>query len=221
MKIDFHEIEFEAKVRELKLNFKLLNRDFLTIKETFVMQTNKEKMLAGELYQSFDQILSTERKEVQKLLYRLNQLEPDNFKEKSEILNLIFKDLGKNIFIELPFRCDYGYNISIGKNFFANFNCTFLDSAPIKIGNHVLFGPNVSLFTSGHPIDVEKRKKLFQFAKPITIENNVWIGGNTVVNPGVTIGENTVIGAGSVVTKSIPANVVAAGNPCKVIRKLD
>jgi acetyltransferase-like isoleucine patch superfamily enzyme len=185
------------------------------------MQTNKEKMLAGELYQSFDQILSKERQEVQKLLYRLNHLEPDNFKEKSEIFNLIFSDLGKNIFIELPFKCDYGYNISIGKNFFANFNCTFLDSAPIIIGDHVLFGPNVSLFTSGHPIDVEKRKKLFQFAKPITIENNVWIGGNTVVNPGVTIGENTVIGAGSVVTKSIPANVMAAGNPCKVIRNLD
>ncbi len=185
------------------------------------MQTNKEKMLAGEFYQSFDQILSNERQAVQKLLYRLNQLEPDNFKEKSEILNLIFSNLGKNTFIELPFRCDYGYNISVGKNFFANYNCTFLDSAPIKIGDYVLFGPSVSLFTSGHPIDVEKRKKLFQFAKPITIENNVWIGGNTVVNPGVTIGENSVIGAGSVVTKSIPANVVAAGNPCIVIRNLN
>ncbi len=185
------------------------------------MKTNKEKMLAGEFYQSFDNVLTYERLEVQKLLFRLNHLPPDHFKEKSEILNLIFKDLGKNVFIELPFRCDYGYNISIGKNFFANYNCIFLDSATIKIGDHVLFGPNVSLFTSGHPIDVEKRKKLFQFAKPITIENNVWIGGNTVVNPGVTIGENAVIGAGSVVTKSIPANVVAAGNPCKVIRNLD
>jgi len=199
----------------------VLKSDFLTINETFVMQTNKEKMLAGELYQSFDQILSNERQVVQKLLYRLNQLEPDNFKEKSEILSLIFNCLGKNVFIELPFRCDYGYNISIGKNFFANYNCTFLDSASIKIGDHVLFGPNVSLYTSGHPIDVENRKKLFQFAKPIIIENNVWIGGNTVVNPGVTIGENSVIGAGSVVTKSIPANVVAAGNPCKIIRILD
>jgi maltose O-acetyltransferase len=199
----------------------VLKSDFLTINETFVMQTNKEKMLAGELYQSFDQILSNERQKAQKLLYQLNNLEPYNFEEKSEILNLIIKELGKNIFIELPFRCDYGYNISIGKNFFANYNCTFLDSAQIKIGDHVLFGPNVSLYTSGHPVDVEKRNKLFQFAKPITIENNVWIGGSTVVNPGVTIGENSVIGAGSVVTKSIPANVVAAGNPCKIIRKVD
>ena len=198
-----------------------MNSDFLTIIETFEMHTNKEKMLAGELYQSFDQILSNERQVVQKLLYRLNQLEPDNFEEKSEILSLIFNCLGKNVFIELPFICDYGYNISIGKNFFANYNCTFLDSASIKIGDHVLLGPNVSLYTSGHPIDVENRKKLFQFAKPIIIENNVWIGGNTVVNPGVTIGENSVIGAGSVVTKSIPANVVAAGNPCKIIRKVD
>ncbi len=185
------------------------------------MQTNKEKMLAGELYHSFDLILSQERQEAQKLLFRLNNLAPDNFKEKSEIFNLIFRELGRNVFIELPFRCDYGYNISIGKNFFANYNCTFLDSAPIIIGDHVLFGPNVSLYTSGHPIEVEKRKKIFQFAKSIVIENNVWIGGNTLVNPGVTIGENSVIGAGSVVTKSIPANVVAAGNPCKVIRKLD
>jgi maltose O-acetyltransferase len=198
-----------------------LNSDFVIIKESFKMQTNKEKMLAGELYHSFDLILSQERQEAQNLLFRLNNLAPDNFKEKSAIFKLIFKELGRNIFIELPFRCDYGYNISIGKNFFANYNCTFLDSAPIIIGDHVLFGPNVSLYTSGHPIEIEKRKKLFQFAKSIVIENNVWIGGNTVVNPGVTIGENSVIGAGSVVTKSIPANVVAAGNPCKVIRKLD
>ena len=184
------------------------------------MQTNKEKMLIGAFYQSFDEELSKEREKANHLLFKLNKLSPGESNEKAELLKLIFNKMGKNVFIELPFRCDYGYNISIGKNFFENFNCTFLDSAPIEIGNFVLLGPNVSLFTSGHPVDAEKRRKLFQFAKPIIIGDNVWIGGNTVINPGVQIGENTVIGSGSVVTKSIPANVVAGGNPCKIIKKL-
>ena len=185
------------------------------------MSTNKEKMLAGELFQSFDEILTKERQKTQQLLFELHQLRPDNQPEKMDYFKSILKSMGKNVFIELPFRCDYGYNIEIGSHFFANFNCTFLDSAPIRIGNHVMLGPNVNLFTSGHPIEPKKRKQLYQFAKPIILENNVWIGGNSIVNPGVTIGENSVIGAGSVVTKSIPANVVAGGNPCKIIRKIE
>lgn len=121
---------------------------------------------------------------------------------------------------EPPFRCDYGYNIEIGENFYSNYNCTILDCAKVTIGNNVLFAPNVSLFTAGHPIDATLRAQEYEYAFPITIGNDVWIGGNTVINPGVTIGSNVVIGSGSVITKDIPSNCIAAGNPCRVIRDI-
>jgi acetyltransferase-like isoleucine patch superfamily enzyme len=181
--------------------------------------TNKEKMLAGEMFQSFDKELVQERWLATELCTRLNSLHPSDSETRISIYNQLFQQVGKSIFIETPFRCDYGKNIRIGSHFFANFNCVFLDSAPIQIGNHVLLGPNVQLYTSAHPLDTILRKKLFQFAQPIVIEDHVWIGGNVVINPGVTIGSNSVIGSGSVVTKSIPANVIAAGNPCRVIRE--
>lgn len=125
-------------------------------------------------------------------------------------------------YLEPPFRCDYGANITLGKNFYANFNCVVLDVAPVVIGDNVLFAPNVQIYTAGHPLDVKSRvEEGIEFGTPITIGNNVWLGGGVIVCPGVTIGDNSVIGAGSVVTKDVPANVVAAGNPCRVIRTLD
>jgi maltose O-acetyltransferase len=132
----------------------------------------------------------------------------------------MFKATGEDIYIEPPFRCDYGTNTTIGNNFYANFDCVFLDVAPIVIGENVMFGPKVNLLTPGHPIDAVIRNSGLEFGKKITIGDNVWIGGNAVVNPGVTIGNNTIIGSGSVVTKDIPDNVIAAGNPCKIIREI-
>jgi maltose O-acetyltransferase len=125
-----------------------------------------------------------------------------------------------NFFIEPPFHCDYGCNIEIGENFYANYNLVILDCAKVTIGDNVLIGPNVGIYTAGHPLHFELRKEELEFASPITIEDNVWIGGNVVLNPGVTIGRNSVIGSGSVVTKDTLANVVAAGNPCRVIREI-
>lgn len=127
-----------------------------------------------------------------------------------------------NAYLEPPFRCDYGSNIKVGKNFYTNFNCVILDVNTVTIGDNVLFAPNVQIYTAGHPLDVKGRvEDAIEFGYPITIGDNVWLGGGVIVCPGVNIGENTVIGAGSVVTKDIPANVVAAGNPCRVIRAIE
>ncbi len=184
------------------------------------METSKEKMMAeipfldqgGELFQ--------ERQHAKKILYQYNQLDPTRIKARNQLLKSLFGNTGNKFFIEPPFRCDYGYNISIGDNFYANYNLCILDGASVTIGNDVMLGPNVSIFTAGHPIDPELRAEGWEFSLAITIHDKVWIGGNTVLNPGVTIGENSVIGSGSVVTKDIPANVIAAGNPCKVIRSI-
>ncbi|WDF70467.1 sugar O-acetyltransferase [Sphingobacterium oryzagri] len=184
------------------------------------MKSSKEKMIAGEVYQAMGKELFEERQYAKEQLYTYNNLEPSKIKQRNQLLKKLFGASTNLFFIEPPFRCDYGYNIFLGDNFYANFNLTILDCAPVKIGDNVMIGPNVSLFTAGHPIHHEPRTAGWEYAKPITIEDNVWIGGNTVVNPGVTIGKNTVIGAGSVVTKDIPENVVAVGNPCRVIRNI-
>lgn len=151
---------------------------------------------------------------------KFNDTEPKSFKERQLLIKNLLKTKSNRFFIEAPFYCDYGFNISIDDNFFANYNCTLLDSAPITIGKNVLFGPHVSLFTSTHAIHPENRAKGWQCSKSITIADNVWLGGHVIVNPGVNIGENSIIGSGSVVTKDIPANVIAAGNPCKIIRNI-
>lgn len=184
------------------------------------MTTEKEKMITGEAYFANDKILSEDRLLAQTLCYRFNQLEPRQVKAKKQIVKDLFGKTEKMFYIEPPFRCDYGYNIEIGENFYANYNLTVLDCAPVRIGDNVMIAPNVSLFTAGHPIHHELRNTGLEYAIPITIGDNVWIGGNTVINPGVTIGENTVIGSGSVVTKDIPANVIAAGNPCRILRAI-
>lgn len=183
------------------------------------MKTEKLKMLAGEPYDAWDKTLYSERIECRKTLQQLNNAMPDSAEWRDAIDRLIPNSQGA--YIEPPFRCDYGTNIEIGKNFFANFNCVVLDVAKVTIGDNVLFGPNIQLYAAGHPLDVQGRvEQGIEFGLPITIGDNVWLGGSVVVCPGITIGDNSVIGAGSVVTKDIPANVVAAGNPCRVIRPL-
>ena len=180
--------------------------------------TEREKMLSGELYRdSKDGELFQERIRTKELLYDINALRPGEEEAKTALFQKLLGKTGENFYIETPFRCDYGSNIEIGEGFFANFNCTLLDCASITIGRDVLLGPNVSLFTAGHPVDPEIRRSGLEFAKPIVIGDNVWIGGGSIVAPGVTIGSNSVIGAGSVVTKDIPEGVVAVGVPCRVI----
>lgn len=184
------------------------------------MSSEKEKMLSGELYKSFDAELLAERQRAKEIVFRYNSLQPSMIEERNELLRSLFGSVKGNFFIEPPFRCDYGCNIEIGENFYANYNLVILDCAKVTIGDNVLIGPNVGIYTAGHPLHFELRNEEWEFACPITIEDNVWIGGNVVLNPGVTIGRNSVVGSGSVVTKDIPANVVAAGNPCRVIREI-
>ena len=184
------------------------------------MQSEKEKMLSGKPYKSFGEELLGERQYAKEFVFDFNNSRPAEIGTRNDIVKKLFGKTGKTFFIEPPFRCDYGYNIEIGENFYANYNCIILDCAKVIIGDNVLFAPNVSLYTAGHPIHYTIRNHEIEYAFPITIGNNVWIGGNVVINPGITIGENTVIGAGSIVTKNIPANVIAVGNSCKVLRQI-
>jgi maltose O-acetyltransferase len=181
------------------------------------MTSEKEKMVSGEPYDAWDKELYTDRINCRKILQKLNNSIPDTLEWRTAIDSLLPSSSGA--FLEPPFRCDYGYNLKVGKHFYANFNCVVLDGNIVKVGDNVMFGPNVQIYTAGHPLDAKSRvEDLIEFAHPITIEDNVWVGGGVIVLPNVTIGENSVIGAGSVVTKDIPPNVVAAGNPCRVMR---
>ena len=182
--------------------------------------TEKEKMTAGVLYNSTDNKLSLDRINAKKLCHKYNNLEPDNYEKRKEILKQLFGKTKENFWIEPIFWCDYGYNIEIGENFYSNHNLVILDPAKVTFGDNVFIAPNCGFYTAGHPVDAQLRNELLEFAHPITVGNNVWFGGNVVVLPGVTIGDNVVIGAGSVVTKDIPSNVVAVGNPCKVLREI-
>jgi maltose O-acetyltransferase len=180
----------------------------------------KEKMIRGKLYKAYDEELLRERQNAKKAIYEFNSSHPEEIEKRDNIIRSLFGHVKGKFFIEPPFRCDYGYNIYIGDNFYSNYNCTILDCAKVLIGDNVLFGPNVSLFTAGHPIHDEVRNEGLEHALPIVIGNNVWIGGGAIINPGITIDDNVVIGSGSVVTKDIPAYSIAVGNPCKVIRKI-
>lgn len=179
---------------------------------------NIERRDCGMAYIS-DEAVMKQQAECRKILQRLNTLDCSDFDRIGEIVKEL---LGKSekAYINPPFYCDYGKHIEVGKNFYANYNCTILDVAKVKIGDNCMFAPNVSIFTAGHPVHPVARNTMYEYGIEITIGDNVWIGGNTVVLPGVKIGSNTVIGAGSVVTKDIPDWVIAAGNPCKVIRKI-
>jgi maltose O-acetyltransferase len=183
------------------------------------MSTEKEKMLAGELYDPLDPQLSMERQRCRDLLKRINDTREDQTKERTDLLNELF-GAETGVWVQPPFFCDYGTNIRLGNKVFFNFNCVVLDVMQVTIGDNVLCGPSVQIYTATHPIEAEIRRKWLEFAKPVTIGSDVWLGGAAIICPGVTIGARSVIGAGSVVTRDIPADVFAAGNPCKVIRQL-
>ena len=185
------------------------------------MKTEKEKMLSGELYTATDTELTQERINSRLLLKVLNDSREDELEKRAEILTNLLPRKGNNVLIQPPFYCDYGTNMIIGDDVYFNFNCVVLDVMPVTIGARTLIGPNVQIYTATHPINYKERASGLEFAKPIHIGEDVWLGGSTVICPGITIGNRTVIGAGSVVTKNIPDDVFAAGNPCKVIRKLE
>ncbi|MFT8316173.1 MAG: sugar O-acetyltransferase [Clostridium sp.] len=180
----------------------------------------KERMIAGLPYKAWLDGLSEERIQNKLKIYDYNLLRPDEDKKMSQMIKDILGKTGDSIFIEQPFHCDYGKNIEVGNNFYANYNCTILDVSKVIIGENVMFAPNVAIYTAGHPIHPQSRNSGYEYGLAVTIGNNVWIGGSVVINPDIKIGNNVVIGSGSVVTKDIPDNVVAVGNPCKVIRKI-
>ncbi len=186
------------------------------------MESEKEKCRKGELYDANnDPELIAERQVCKGICYELNRLPPAEIDKRQEIIRNLFGKTKKQFLIEQPFYCDYGYNIEIGENFYANMNCVILDEAKVIFGDNVFIAPNCGFYTAGHPLDVEQRNRGLEYARPIIIGNNVWIGAHVCVLPGVTIGDNTVIGAGSVVSKSIPSNSLAVGNPCQVIRTIN
>ena len=183
--------------------------------------TEKEKMMAGEIYSAVDGELLRELAETREIIHDYNHLRPSETQKMKAILKSLLGSVGDdNITINQPFRCDYGKNISVGKGFFANFNFTVLDEARVTIGDDCFVGPNVSIYTACHSTDPLERNTRMEWAKPVTIGNNVWIGGSVTILAGVSIGDNVTVGAGSVVVKDIPSNCVAVGNPCKVIREL-
>jgi maltose O-acetyltransferase len=184
------------------------------------MASEKEKMLSGKPYKANDIELETERLRTRKLIHKYNQLAPDESDMQQKILKELLGTSGKQLVIEAPFRCDYGYNIHLGENFYANFNLLILDCAEVHIGNNALIGPDVGIYTAGHPIHPDLRNQDYEFAFPIKIGDSVWIGGYVVINPGVSIGDNVVIGSGSVVSRDIPSNSIAMGNPCRVLREI-
>ena len=180
----------------------------------------KERMLAGLPYKAWLDGLSEERLACARVIHEYNQLSSDQGERARELLRTLLGKTGKGAWINAPFHCDYGYNIEVGDNFFANYGLTILDVAKVTIGDNAQIAPNVSIYTAGHPIHPDSRNSGYEYGIPITIGDNVWIGGNVVILPGVTIGSNSVIGAGSVVSRDIPDWVIAVGNPCKVIRKI-
>ena len=183
--------------------------------------TEKEKCHNGLLYDAnYDEELLKERSVCKDLCYEYNNLRPSMIEERSRIIRLLLGKTCKNFLIEQPFYCDYGYNIEIGENFYMNVNCVILDGAKVTFGNNVFIAPNCGFYTAGHPLDVKQRNEGLEYAYPITIGHNVWIGANVTVLPGVSIGDDSIIGAGSVVTKDIPSGVMAVGNPCRVIREI-
>ncbi|MDR1093673.1 MAG: sugar O-acetyltransferase [Clostridiales bacterium] len=183
--------------------------------------TEKEKSALGLLYQPFDGAeLVAERAAAREKLFVFNRLSPSEAEKGREILRGLFGKCGKMFTVETPFRCDYGYNIEIGERFFSNYNFIVLDEAKVTFGDDVLIAPNVGIYTAGHPLDFERRAAALEYAYPVTVGDGVWIGAGVQILPGVSIGNGTVIGAGSVVIKDIPAGVLAAGNPCSVIRKI-
>jgi maltose O-acetyltransferase len=183
------------------------------------LRTEKEKMLAGEIYNGLDPDLDAERQRAQELLrlYNLTATMP----ERQTILRQLLGHIGQNSIIEPPFHCSYGQHIHIGDRVYLNFMCTIFDNNEVHIGNHVMIGPVVQIYTAAHPVEAEPRIQGFEEAKPIVIEDNVWLGGGAIILPGVRIGRNAVVGAGAVVPRDVPANTVVVGNPARVVREIE
>ncbi len=183
--------------------------------------TEKEKMLTGQLYNGSDPELVKERRKARLLFQKINNMTDDEEEERNKLFYDLIGKAGKGLFIEPPFYCDYGSNISVGNKVFMNFNCCILDVMEVTLGDNVLLGPNVQIYTATHPMDAKTRSSWLEYAKRVKIGNDVWIGGGAIICPGVTIGNGVVIGAGAVVTKDVPDDVFFAGNPAKLIKKID
>lgn len=186
----------------------------------FNMRSEKDKMLAGELYDPQDAQLRAERRHARLLIKAFNDSRDDQEQERARLLDELLPGAGAGLWIEPPFYCDYGSNITLGERVFFNFNCVVLDVAPVRIGSRVLCGPGVQIYAATHPLTAIERSTGLELGRPVSIGDDVWIGGGAIICPGVRIGNRSVIAAGSVVTRDIPDDVVAAGNPCRVIRRL-
>jgi maltose O-acetyltransferase len=185
------------------------------------MRTEKEKMLAGEMYNPADPELVKDRENARRLVRIFNQTLENEGNKRVKLLKELLGSTGENVYMEPNIRFDYGYNTYVGKNFFANFDCTILDVCEVRFGDNCLLAPGVQIYTATHPLNPTERNSGKEYAKPITIGNNVWIGGSAIINPGVTIGNNVVIASGAVVTKDVPDNVVVGGNPARVIKQIE
>lgn len=182
--------------------------------------TEKESMLSGQLYLANDRELAEASRRARRLTRLFNSTTEEEPATRTKLLRELFHETGEHLWIEPPFHCDYGCQISVGDHFYANYDCIIVDVCPVTIGARVLFGPRVCVFTAGHPTDPGVRASQLEFGKPVTVKDDVWIGGGAILNPGVTIGACTIIGSGAVVTKDIPTGVIAVGNPCRVLRTI-
>ncbi|SIQ95826.1 maltose O-acetyltransferase [Haladaptatus litoreus] len=185
------------------------------------MVSEKEKMLRGDLYDADDPALEAEHEQARNLTRRFNNTAETEHEKRRSLLRELFGSTEGSVEAKPPFRCDYGYNIHVGDGFFANFDCVILDVCRVEIGQNCLLGPGVHIYTATHPIDAQTRIEGPEYGKPVTIGDNVWIGGRAIINPGVTIGDNVVISSGAVVTDDVPDDVVVGGNPAKVIKELE
>jgi maltose O-acetyltransferase len=185
------------------------------------MKTEKEKMLDGEMYNPADPVLLKEREEVRRMVRIYNQTLETDVEKRTALLKELLGSTEKNVYMEPNIRFDYGYNTHVGENFFANFDCTILDVCEVRIGDNCMLAPGVHIYTATHPLHPVERNSGKEYAKPVTIGSNVWIGGSAIINPGVTIGDNAVIASGAVVTKDVPNNVVVGGNPARVLKQIE
>ena len=184
------------------------------------MKTEKEKMLSGEMYNPSNPELLEDRLEARRKTRIYNTTLENEGEKRIQLLKELLGATGKELVVEPNFRCDYGYNIHVGENFYANFDCVILDVCKVEIGDNCMMAPAVHIYTATHPLDAAERNSGFEYAKPVSIGDNVWIGGNAIINPGITIGDNAVIASGAVVTKDVPANVVVGGNPARIIKEI-
>ncbi|RLQ97486.1 maltose acetyltransferase domain-containing protein [Falsibacillus albus] len=185
------------------------------------MITEKKKMIAGELYIAGDEELINDRRNARRLTRQFNSTTETEEEKRSQLLKELFGSTGDHIYMETNFRCDYGYNIHVGENFYANFDCTILDVCEVRIGDNCMLAPGVHIYTAAHPLHPVDRNSGKEFGKPVTICDNAWIGGGAIINPGVTIGDNVVVASGAVVTKDVPDNVVVGGNPARIIKQIE